>query len=332
MNSQKIDIEQNGITPYLRRFLEWSAAMNYSEQTNQKRDASIKRFIVWCDARSLDQPHDITSPILERYRRHLYHYRKPDGSPLSFSTQHSLLAPLRAFFKWLNKQNYILYNPASDFDLPKIPKNLPTNFLSTDEINRLLAHTAVYGKLGIRDRAMMETFYSSGIRRMELANLKLQDIDFDRGILVIFEGKWKKDRVVPIGDRASFWVKKYLEEVRPDLINGEDNGHIFLTDNGNPFFNNRASELIRKYLDAVGIDRSGACQLFRRSMATHMLENGADIRYIQMILGHVNLSSTQIYTQVSIKKLKQVHSLTHPAKPLSYEDRKRGLEENHDLD
>ena len=314
MGNQTIDVSHNGITPYLQRFLEWSAAMNYSAQTNKTRDICIRRFIAWCDERGLSHPQDITEAILERYRRHLFHYRKPDGKPLSFSTQHSQLAPLRAFFKWLSKQNHILYNPASDFQLPKVPKHLPKDFLSIAEIETMLAHTAIYGELGVRDRAIMETFYSSGIRRMELVNLKLQDLDLERGTLVIFEGKWKKDRVVPIGDRACAWVRKYLAEVRPKLIQGEDCGHLFLTDYGEPFIRNRITDLIKKYLEAAGVDKPGACQLFRRSMATHMLENGADIRYIQMILGHVNLTSTQIYTQVSIKKLKQVHAITHPAK------------------
>lgn len=308
------DISHNGITRYLKRFLSWSAAMNYSQDTITTRNRCLIRFIVWCDARGLDQPQDVTTPILERYRSHLHNYRKPDGKPLEFSTQHSLLAPLRAFFKWLNKQNHILYNPAADFELPKVAKHLPKHFLSYDEIDTVLTHTSVYGNIGIRDRAILETFYSSGVRRMELVNLKLQDVDLERGTLVIFEGKWKKDRVVPIGDRACAWVEKYLTDIRPKLVDGNDSGHLFLTEYGEPFIKNRMTDLVNKYLDAAGIDKPGSCKLFRTSMATHMLENGADIRYIQMILGHVNLSSTQIYTQVTIKKLKQVHSITHPAR------------------
>lgn len=313
MNTTR-SIEHNGITPYLNRFLEWSASMNYSSETTKTRNNAIHRFIVWCDERGLGKPQDITSAILERYRRHLFHYRKTNGEPLSFSTQHSNLAPLKAFFKWLSKENHILYNPASEFELPKLPKRLPKHILSFEEIEDLLRHTQIHGDIGIRDRAIMETFYSCGIRKMELVNLKIHDIDLQRGTLVIFEGKWKKDRVVPIGDRACAWVKKYLEEVRPQLVADDDPGNVFLTEYGEPFIKKRISDLVRKYLDAVGIDKPGACHLFRHSMATHMLENGADIRYIQMILGHVNLSSTEIYTQVSIKKLKQVHAATHPAK------------------
>jgi integrase/recombinase XerD len=303
-----------GISAYLQRFLEWSASMNYSPATVEKRQISIQRFIAWCEQYSIERPQDITKPVLERYRRHLFHHRKANGQPLSFSTQYSQLMPLKAFFKWLNKENHILFNPASDFEMPRVPKRLPKYILTVDEINDMLNHTRVYGATGIRDRAMIETLYSSGIRRMELANLKIQDADLERGTLTIFEGKWQKDRVVPLGDRAGAWVRKYRDEVRPTLLRDDDSGHLFLTDNGEPFMRNRVSDLVAKYKEAVGIDKPGASHLFRHAMATHMLENGADIRYIQMMLGHVNLSSTEIYTQVSIKKLKEVHAATHPAK------------------
>jgi integrase/recombinase XerD len=312
--SEVSNIDNNGITPYLSRFSEWAASMNYSAETIKKREVSIRRFIEWCDMRGLDKPQDINKAMLEGYRKHLHYYRKRNGYPLSVPTQHSLLAPLRAFFKWLNKENHILYNPASDFELPRLPKRLPKYILTVEEINDMLNHTAVYGKVGIRDRAIMETFYSSGIRRMELANLKIQELDLERGTLTIFEGKWQRDRVVPVGERASLWIQKYLDEVRPTLVRDEDSGYLFLTNSGEPFVKNRITDLVKRYKEAVGIDKPGASHLFRHAMATHMLENGADIRYIQMILGHVNLSSTEIYTQVSIKKLKEVHKATHPAR------------------
>lgn len=314
MSSSTSAPKQSEFIRYLRLFLEWSQAMNYSVETTKTRDTCVRRFIVWCDDRAITRPQDITASVLERYRRYLFHYRKSNGAPLAFSTQHSHLAPIKAFFKWLNKENHILYNPASEFELPRVPKHLPKDFFSEEEIDAMIEHTQIYGDLGIRDRAIIETFYSSGIRRMELVNLKLQDVDLKRGTLVVFEGKYKKDRVVPIGKRACNWVDKYMTLVRPSLIKGDDNGFTFLTEKGQPFIKNRISDLVKKYKQAVGVDKPGACQLFRRSMATHMLENGADIRYIQEILGHVNLSTTQIYTQVSIKKLKQVHASTHPAR------------------
>jgi len=306
-------IIENSMTHYLNRFIEWSDSMNYSKSTSKTRNTSIRQLIVWCDARGIDKPQDVTRPILEQYRRYVFNYRKGNGEPLGFNTQHSRLAPLKAFFKWLSKENYILYNPAADFPLPRFSKRLPKDILSIDEINAILNHTSIFGDAGIRDRAIMETFYSTGVRRMELVGLRLQDFDDERGTLTIFDGKWKKDRVVPIGDRARVWLKKYLTDVRPKFIRDDDSGYIFLTDYGEAFLNNRISDLVKKYMNACGIQKRGSCHLFRHAMATHMLENGADIRFIQAMLGHENLSSTEIYTQVSIKKLKQVHAATHPA-------------------
>lgn len=298
---------------YLDRFLLTSRALNYSAETIRTRDVCLKRFIAWCEQRGLTQPQDVTASVLTRYRLHLFHYRKSNGDPLSASTQHSQLAPIKAFFKWLNAENHILCDPAANFALPRTPKHLPKDILSIDEIEAMLQHTQVYGDKGIRDRAIIETFYSSGIRRIELIGLKLRDIDYTRGTLTVL-GKGKRDRVVPIGARACAWVKKYQDDVRPDLIRGEDTSVLFLTNHGKPYLKNRLTDLIKKYKDAVGITKPGACHLFRHTMATHMLENGADVRYIQEILGHVNLSSTEIYTQVSIKKLKEVHTATHPAR------------------
>lgn len=312
--SQESNIENNGIMIYLKRFSEWAASKNYSKETIKKRDVSVRRFITWCDMRALDKPQEITKPILEQYGKHLFHYRKRNGDPLSFSTQHSLLAPLKAFFKWLAKENHILYNPASEFELPRVPKHLPKYILTTEEINDMINHPHLFGDIGIRDRAIIDTYYSTGMRRMELVNLKIHDIDFERGTVVIFEGKGQKDRMIPIGERALSWLHEYMEKTRPQLIQGEDNGYVFLTKEGEIFAKNRMGDLIKKYKQAVAINKPGGCHLFRNAMATHMHDHGADIRFIQVMLGHANLSSTEIYTQVSIKKLKEVHTATHPAR------------------
>jgi integrase/recombinase XerD len=192
--------------------------------------------------------------------------------------------------------------------------HLPKDFFSEEQIDDILKQTTAYGTIGIRDHTIFETFYSTGIRKSELVNLKLQDINLERGTLVVFEGKYNKVRVVPIGDRVCAWVKSYLEEVRPTLVKEDDSGYLFLTESGRPMIKNRVTDLVKKYKDAVGIELHGACKLFLTSKATHMLDHGTDVRYIQEMFGHANLSTTQIYTRVTINKLKEVHKNTHPAK------------------
>jgi len=220
---------------------------------------------------------------------------------------------LRAFFRWLARENYILANPASELELPRVHRRLPAHILSREEVEAVLAQTLLHGELGIRDRAMLETLYSSGVRRSELINLKLYDLDLRNGSLLVRLGKGQKDRYVPLGARAIQWLKRYLEEVRPGLVIEPDEGHAFLHEFGEPFSKNRLSDMVKKYLRAAGVAKPGAAHLFRHAMATHMLENGADIRFIQAILGHAQLTTTEIYTHVTIAKLKEIHALTHPA-------------------
>ena len=313
-------IDHNGLYPYLLRFSEWGLVKGLSPSTVHSRDRSLRRFIAWCDERSLDDPKAITKPILERYQKYLYYYRKDNGEPLSYGSQHSLLAPVKAFFKWLTQQNYLLYNPASELELPKQQRGLPKAILSVEEVETIIGLPDISTPYGIRDRAILETLYSTGIRRMELVNLSVYDIDAGRKTLLVKEGKGRKDRLLPLGERALHWVEHYRLEARPQLLTNHDEKALFLTDYGEPWLRNRLSELIKKYLHHAKIDKPGACHLFRHAMATHMLDNGADIRFIQMMLGHSDLSTTQIYTQVSIEKLREIHAATHPARLLDREE------------
>lgn len=299
---------------YLQRFLAWLAERQYSPKTIINREELLRVFIAWLDERGIRRPQEVTKPIIERYQSHLFVYRKKDGQPLSARTQHGHITPIRAWFKWLAKQNFILYNPASDLDLPRLDRRLPRNVLTVKEAEAVLAVPDVQTPTGIRDRAILEVLYSTGMRRMELMQLQVFDLDAERGTVLIRLGKGKKDRMVPIGERAIAWVEKYRDDVRPELATGADDGTLFLTHLGEAFSPNRLTQLVREYVQAAEIGKSGSCHLFRHTMATLMLENGADIRYIQAILGHAELSTTQIYTQVSIRQLKAIHSATHPAR------------------
>jgi integrase/recombinase XerD len=307
-------LAHNALACYQGAFHEWEAVVGYSVRTIASQRHAIGRFIAWCDERGLNRPQDITRPILERYQRHVYHYRKHNGTPLSVSAQLGLILPLQAWFKWLTKQNHILYNPAADLDLPTRPKALPKGLLSIAQVEEVLNTCDTTRAEGLRMRAMLETLYSTGIRRFELAGLKLFDIDLERGALMVRQGKGAKDRLVPIGARACAWIDKYLREVRPELTTSHDDYTLFLDDDGRPYDPGRLGDRVKKQLIAAGIVHPGACHLFRVACATHMLENGADIRFIQSLLGHAKLDTTQIYTQVSLAKLKEVHNATHPAR------------------
>jgi integrase/recombinase XerD len=287
---------------------------NYSEYTIKNRRGHIGFFLQWCNDRGLTEPIEVTRPILEHYQRFLFHYRQKNGSPLTFRSQVSRLVPLRSWFRWMARQRHILHNPASELELPRAEHRLPKVVLSVSEIEQVLAHPNINDPLGLRDRALMETLYSTGMRRSELANLKLYEIDTERGTLTIRQGKGKKDRVIPIGDRAAAWVEKYIREARHHFVMEPDDHTVFLSNAGEPFNLDHLSDLVRVHVEAADIGKRGACHMFRHSMATLMLDNGADIRYIQQMLGHADIKTTQIYTQVSIRQLKRIHEATHPAK------------------
>lgn len=299
---------------YLQRFNAWSLERNYAQATIRGREVSLRYFIGWCLERGINRPQHVTKPLIERYQSHLFVYRKQDGAPLSARTQHGRITPIRAWFKWLAKQNFILYNPASDLELPRMEKRLPKHILSVKEAETVLAVPDLTTTTGIRDRAMLEVLYSTGMRRMELIHLTLFDIDAERGTVMIRQGKGKKDRMIPIGERAIAWVNKYRDDVRTGLSTGADEGTLFLTHLGEAFTPNRLTQMVREYIAQADIGKTGSCHLFRHTMATLMLENGADIRYIQAMLGHAELSTTQIYTQVSIRQLKAIHTATHPGR------------------
>jgi integrase/recombinase XerD len=298
----------------MRPFLESMRVRNYSEGTIEHRETHLRTFITWCDERGVMRPQEVTRPILERYQRYLFLYRKANGEALSGRSQHMRLVPIKVWFRWLVKQHRILSNPAADLDMPRVEMRLPKHILSAAEAERILNVPDVTSSLGIRDRAILETFYSTGIRRMEMTNLQVHDVDPDRGTVMIREGKGRRDRLIPIGDRALAWIAKYLNEVRPQIALADDEGILFLALTGDSISPLSLGQMVSAYIKQSGVNKTGSCHLFRHTMATLMLENGADVRFVQVMLGHAQLTSTQIYTQVAIRALKEIHTATHPAR------------------
>jgi integrase/recombinase XerD len=297
----------------MRDYLQALAIQNYSEQTIGNREFLLRQFIQWCRERGIADPVEVTRPILERYQRYLFLYRKKNGEPMSFRSQHSRLVPLRMWFRWMTRRNHLLHNPASELELPKLGQPLPRNIFSAQEVEQILQLCDVADPIGLRDRAIIEVLYSTGIRRGEIVALKLYDLSLDRGVLLVRQGKGKKDRYVPIGERAIAWLEKYIREARTQLAIEPDDMTVFLTAQGEPFCLDHMTSNVKARIDAAKLGKTGACHLFRHTMATLMHENGADIRFIQEILGHVKLETTQIYTHVAIRTLQQVHATTHPA-------------------
>jgi len=294
-------------------YLDDCLAKGHSNNTIKIKKDSLKRFTQWCLTQNIVKPQEVNLEVMEGFRVYLYQYKKRNGQPLSINSQYKFLTDLKLFLRRLYRRKVITNSEFEEFELPKCKKGLPRVVLSPEEIERIFVlPTLKDGCIGIRDRAILELFYASAIRRTELTRVKLGHIDTKKHILQVVEGKGLKDRWLPLLESTCHWVDVYLTEARPKLVSIESEDALFLTSKGKPINPDQVGQMVGKYVRRAGIDKPGACHLFRHAVATAMLDAGADIRSVQELLGHKDISTTQIYTHVAIKKLERVYNNTHP--------------------
>lgn len=223
-----------------------------------------------------------------------------------------LISSLRKFYQWLVRQNIQKLNPMLEIDSPKKRRPLPVA-LTTVEVTDLLKQPDIKEKLGLRDRALLETLYATGIRVSELINLKFTDLHEELKLVKVF-GKGSKERLIPISKVALSWIDSYKEKVRDPLILkvGKNTDFIFLNSRGGSLTRQAVWQIIKHYCKLAGIQKNVTPHTLRHTFATHLLENGADLRVVQEILGHSDISTTQIYTNLSQKHIIQVYEKTHP--------------------
>ena len=223
-----------------------------------------------------------------------------------------LITSLRKFYQWLVRQNIQKLNPMLEIDSPKKRRTLPVA-LTVNEVNNLLEQPDTKKNLGLRDRALLETLYATGIRVSELINLKFTDLHEELRLVKVF-GKGSKERLIPISEVALTWIDSYKEKVRDPLILkiGKNTDFIFLNSRGSSLTRQAVWQIIKHYCKMAGIQKNVTPHTLRHTFATHLLENGADLRVVQEILGHSDISTTQIYTNLSQKHILQVYEKTHP--------------------
>jgi len=286
--------------------------VHFTADTINLRRRTLLALADWLAERDVCHGVQVTTKILERYQRHLAEARKANGDLLSITTQRGYLRDLKAFFHWCVRKGHLPADPAAALDNPRPVKSLPV-LLTAGDVQAIMAQPDLATPVGLRDRAMLETLYSTGLRRMELVRLAVDDIDRPTGILRVVQGKGRKDRLVPLGRRALAWIDRYAAEARPLLLADPAERTLFLATTGWPMNRNQVTDLVRAYYVAAGVEKKGACHLFRHTMATQLLENGCDIRFIQAMLGHGSLNTTAHYAQATVHRLKAAHSAFHPA-------------------
>lgn len=220
------------------------------------------------------------------------------------------LSSLKRFFRFELRQGKIKADPTLRIDAPKLPRGLPKS-LTEDDVKSLLNAPGVENPLGLRDKTMLETLYAGGLRVSELVGLKIPQVSLDMGVVRVM-GKGAKERLVPLGEEALTWIRRYLDEARPDLLNGKISDALFVTARGQSMTRQGFWYLLRRYCAQARLAKTISPHTLRHAFATHMLNHGADLRVVQLLLGHADISTTQIYTHVARERLKQLHAKHHP--------------------
>lgn len=283
---------------------------HYSKHTLESYGLDLRQFIQFIQDEKISGPEDVDHLLLRNYLTHL----KQAG--LAKSSIARKIACLRTFFKYLCRQSYIQNNPVKGVASPRREKRLP-EFMYPDEVNALLTMPDLSKNIEIRDQAILEILYSSGLRLQEIVNLKLEDLDLSRGYLRVF-GKGSKERLAPLGGAAQRALQCYLKEVRPKLLaklplNSVIQNNVFLNYRGTRLSGRSIQRIVLKYLKKmVLLKRNITPHTFRHTFATHLLENGADLRVVQELLGHVDISTTQIYTHITKERIRSVYLKSHP--------------------
>lgn len=226
------------------------------------------------------------------------------------STTSRELSSLKRFYRFALRQGSIVADPTLKIDAPKLPRGLPKS-LTEKDVEDLLAAPRIEAPLGLRDKTMLETLYASGLRVSELVTLKLPQVSQDMGVVRVM-GKGSKERLVPLGEEALAWIGHYLKEARPALLNRKASDDLFVTTRGGAMTRQAFWHLLKRYAAQAGLDKPISPHTLRHAFATHLLNHGADLRVVQLLLGHSDISTTQIYTHVARERLKQLHAKHHP--------------------
>jgi len=297
-------------TGHLLKLYEDDATVRYEKKTGHEYLREVGSFLTWLEGRGVELASARADDVLA-YQSHLYAQRKPNGKPYSSGNQKNRIKAIKSFFRFLYRRGYLLQNPAASVEYPRMERRLPRVILTREEARRILEAPDMKTPAGLRDRAIFETFYGTGIRSAELSNLTPDDVDTEEGVLRVIRGKGRRDRNVPLTRAAAAAIDAYLTKARPKLVRREKR-FLFLQNRGAKMDSGTLSRLVQQWARKARVKKHVTCHTFRHSVATHLLKGRADIRHIQALLGHASLATTERYTHVEIQDLKEVVRRAHP--------------------
>jgi integrase/recombinase XerD len=297
----------------LLALFEEDVGVRFADRTAEHYIADARFFVSWLAEHGIALV-EVRPPDVQRYQSELYAMRKKDGKPYAAASIQLRLITVRILFRFLFRRGFLLFDPSAGIELPRIEKHLPRLILSEDEARRIVTAPRGRAPLTLRDRAMLEVLYGTGVRVGELVNLKPADVDVEEGTLRVIMGKGKKDRHVPLTRQASRAVETYLLLGRPALVADvrPAPSWLFVGRRGRKLDRAIVGKAVKHWTQKAGVKKHVSCHTFRHSVATHLLRHRADIRQIQALLGHSDLSTTERYTHVEIQDLRRVIERAHP--------------------
>jgi integrase/recombinase XerD len=264
----------------------------------------LAQFMLWLEKQRCKELLHADHGDLQAYLAHKFQQKSRASSAAR------LLSSLKRFFRWLQRHHRVKVDPTLNIDTPKLPRHLPKSLTEAD-VESLLVAPDVKTPRGERDKAMLEMLYASGLRVSELVTLKLPQVSQDMGVVRVL-GKGSKERLVPLGEESLAWVKRYVADGRTALLAGKASDDLFITARGSAMTRQSFWQIIKRYASQAGLTAAISPHVLRHAFATHLLNHGADLRVVQLLLGHSDISTTQIYTHVARERLKRLHAKHHP--------------------
>ncbi len=294
------------------RYLRHLELLNYSPQTIGSVTQYLRQFGRFLDEIKLTEAPMVTARVMGEFQSWLFYKPTFKGTARFAATSNRVLTGVRGFFRFLKQEGIIAVDPTESMEYAREPDPLPRNVLTVREARRIIETVDSSTTLGYRDRTILEVLYTTGIRKTELASLKVGDVKLEEGLLYIQAGKGAKDRVAPLGRMALRFLETYIKAIRPELLQGRQNQFLFLSLLGRPMSGQVVPHLIKKHTRLAGVKKHVTCHLWRHTCATHLVQNRANLRHVQEILGHRSLATTERYLSLTITDLKAAHQKYHP--------------------